>query len=220
MSFAVPADGCGPGALTGELVGRVGPQAVSAVDPSEPFVVAARARNPGVDVQQAAAEELPFPDGAFDASLAQLVIHFMSDPAAGLAEMKRVTRHAGVVAACVWDHGGGQGPLSPFWEAARELEPEVTGEARLAGSREGDLSQLFEAVGLHEVAEAALPVRVEHPTFEEWWDPFTLGVGPAGVYVATLDQERRARLREHLRARLPDPPFALNARAWAARGLA
>jgi SAM-dependent methyltransferase len=159
--------------------------------------------NSAVDVRQAAAEQLPFPDQAFDVSLAQLVVHSMSDPAAGLAEMKRVTHRDGVVAACVWDHGGGQGPLSRFWEAAPELDPEVTGESRLAGSCEGDLAQLVEAAGLREVEETALSVSVEHPSFEEWWEPFTLGVGPAGSYVAGLDAERRAHLREHCRALLP-----------------
>ena len=114
--------GCGPGALTAVLVGRLGPSAVAAVDPSEPFVAAARARNPGVEVLRASAEALPFPDGTFDATLAQLVVHFMSDPVAGLAEMARVTRRDGVVAACVWDHGGRQGPLRVFWQAARELD--------------------------------------------------------------------------------------------------
>src|SRR3977135_645890 len=95
--------GCGPGALTAELVLRLGTAGVSAVDPSESFVVAARERNPEVDGQQASAEELPFPDRAFDAALAQLVVHFMSDPARGIAEMKRVTQAGGVIAACVWD---------------------------------------------------------------------------------------------------------------------
>lgn len=212
--------GCGPGALTAELVERVGPAAVSAVDPSEPFVAAARARNPAVDVQQAAAERLPFPDRVFDAALAQLVVHFMSDPAAGLGEMKRVTRPDGVVAACVWDHAGGQGPLSEFWEAARDLDPALTDESRLAGARGGDLEQLFEAAELRDVEETALSVSVEHPTFEEWWTPFTLGVGPAGSYVAGLDAERRAQLQERCRALLPEPPFVLTARAWTARGLA
>src|SRR5262249_13435030 len=130
--------GCGPGALTEELVARLGPESVAAVDPSEPFVAAARERHPGVDVQQAGAEELPFPDAAFDAALAQLVIHFMADAPAGVAEMKRVTRDGGVVAACVWDHGGGHGPLSLFWEAARELEPDTDDESRLLGASEGD----------------------------------------------------------------------------------
>jgi len=212
--------GCGPGALTAELVARVGAGAVSAVDPSEPFVAAARARNPGVDVRQASAEELPFADDTFDSALAQLVVHFMSDPAAGLAEMRRVTRRGGVVAACVWDHAGGQGPLSPLWDTARELDSGVQGESRLAGAREGDLPRLFEAAGLREVEETTLSVSVEHPTFEEWWEPFTLGVGPAGSYVAGLDSQRQAELRERCRAALPDAPFVLAARAWTARAAA
>jgi len=212
--------GCGPGALTAELVLRLGPAAVSAVDPSEPFVAAARTRYPGVEVLQASAEQLPFPDQAFDAALAQLVVHFMSDPVAGLAEMARVTRRDGVVAACVWDHGGGQGPLSLFWEAARELDPEVDDESQLAGTREGHLAELFETAALRETEETVLSASLEHPSFEEWWEPFTRGVGPAGSYAASLEPERRAELRERCRALLPVAPFVLTARAWAARGLA
>src|SRR5438128_2448170 len=121
--------GCGTGALTAELVRRVGPAAVSAVDPSESFVVAARERHPRVDVLRAAAEQLPYGDESFDAALAQLVVHFMADPVAGLREMVRVTRTQGVVAACVWDHAGGGGPLSLFWEAARGLDSDVEDES-------------------------------------------------------------------------------------------
>lgn len=211
--------GCGPGALTTELAVRVGASAVVAVDPSEPFVAAARARLPGVDVQQASAERLPFPDRVFDAALAQLVVHFMPDPVAGLTEMRRVTREHGVVAACVWDYADGQGPLSPLWEAAHALDPEVVDESGLVGSRQGDLSQLFASVGLRQIEETALSVAVEHPSFEDWWEPFTLGVGPAGSYVAGLSPGRRAQLRERCRATLPDAPFVLTARAWTARGL-
>jgi SAM-dependent methyltransferase len=211
--------GCGPGALTTELVQRLGASAVTAVDPSEPFVVAARERHPGVDVRQAAAEELPFADGEFDAALAQLVVHFMADPVRGLAEMARVTKNSGgVVCACVWDHGGDQSPLTPFWRAARELEPGADAEANLAGTRGGQLTGLFREAGLREVEETALPVEVEHATFEEWWEPFTLGVGPAGAYFAALDATKQAELREAARRRLPDPPFTLSARAWSARG--
>jgi SAM-dependent methyltransferase len=212
--------GCGPGALTAELVGRLGADSVSAVDPSEPFVAAAQERYPGVSVRRAAAEELPFRDQAFDAALAQLVVHFMADPVAGLREMARVTRKHGVVAACVWDHAGGHGPLSVFWEAAHELDRDVEDESQLAGAREGHLAELFRAAGLREVEESALSVDVEHPSFEDWWEPFTLGVGPAGAYAAGLDAERQARLRERCRELLPASPFVLSARAWAARGLA
>jgi len=212
--------GCGPGALTTELVERLGAASVTAVDPSESFVAAARARNPDADVRQASAEELPFADDAFDAALAQLVVHFMSDPVAGLAEMRRVTRPGGVIAACVWDHAGGRGPLSPLWQAAHELDPTVTGESQLPGARQADLTRLFKAAGLGDVEETELTVRVEHPTFDDWWEPFTLGVGPAGVYVAKLEPERRAALREQCRALLPDAPFVLESQACTARGVA
>src|SRR4051812_19022677 len=196
--------GCGPGALTSELVERLGAADVVAIDPSESFVAAARARHPDADIRQASAETLPFPDASFDAALAQLVGDFMSDPVSGLIERRRVTRRGGVVAACVWDHGGGRGPLSPLWKAAHEVAPAVTGESHLPGSRQADLTRLFEAAGLREVEETTLTVRVEHPTFEEWWEPFTLGVGPAGGYVARLDPERRTAVREQCRASLPE----------------
>jgi len=211
--------GCGPGALVAELVGRVGAERVAAVDPSESFVLATRQRYPGVDVRRATAEQLPFADAVFDAALAQLVVHFMHDPVAGLAEMTRVTRTGGVVAACVWDHASDQGPLGAFWRAARELDPGVDDESHLAGVRQGHLVELFEAVGgLGSVEEATLVVRVEHPTFQEWWEPFTRGVGPAGAYVASLDDVRREALRARCRAALPAEPFTITARAWAARG--
>ncbi|MDX6414107.1 MAG: hypothetical protein QOH23_1517, partial [Gaiellaceae bacterium] len=210
--------GCGPGALTSELVQRLGESSVVAVDPSEPFVVAARERHPGVDVRQAAAEELPFADGEFDAALAQLVVHFMADPVRGLSEMARVTKNGGVVCACVWDHAGDQSPLTPFWRVVRELEPGADAEANRAGTRGGHLTELFGEAGLREVEETALPVEVEHATFEEWWEPFTLGVGPAGAYFTSLDDTKRAELREAARRSLPEPPFTLSARAWTARG--
>jgi len=212
--------GCGPGALTAELVARVGAEGVAAVDPSDPFVAAATSRYPGVDVRKAKAEHLPFADAAFDATLAQLVVHFMSDPVAGLAEMARVTRPGGVVAACVWDHAGGLGPLGVFWSAARDLDPGVHDESTLAGAREGHLAELFAEAGLREIEESVLVADLDHPTFDAWWEPFTRGVGPAGSYVASLDAGRHADLRERCRSMLPSAPFALKAQAWAARGLA
>jgi SAM-dependent methyltransferase len=211
--------GCGPGALTGELVRLVGADKVTAVDPSPSFVEAARARHPEVDVRQAAAEQLPFDDESFDRALAQLVVHFMSDPPAGLREMVRVTRPGGVVAACVWDHHGGRGPLSPLWDTVHELDPAAEDESRFAGSRGGHLTELFEQAGLADTEETSLTVEIEHPSFEEWWEPFTLGVGPAGGYVKGLDAERRADLRERCRVRLPDAPFRIAASAWSARGV-
>jgi SAM-dependent methyltransferase len=212
--------GCGPGALTTELVGRVGADHVTAVDPSEQFVAAVHDRLPAVTVQQAGAEDLPFDDGQFEAALAQLVVQFMTDPVAGLREMARVTRPGGVVAACVWDHAGDRGPLSPLWSAVHELDPRARDESPAAGVRKGHLAELFEAAGIGDVEAGEISVDVEHPTFDEWWEPFTLGVGPAGAYVARLDPQRQARLRDRCREMLPPAPFVISAWAWTARGRA
>jgi SAM-dependent methyltransferase len=169
-------------------------------------------------VRRGSAEQLPFADGLCDAALAQLVVRCMTDPLAGLRELARVTRPGGVVAACVWDHRGGRGPLSLFWEAARRLDAAVADESQLAGAREGHLALLFEEAGLEEIEAGTLTVDVAHPSFEERWEPFTLGVGPAGAHVAGLDQDGQARLREACRAPLPTAPFVVTAQAWAARG--
>lgn len=207
--------GCGPGALTAELVRRAGPDLVSAVEPSASFAAAARDRLPGVDIRQAPAEKLPFPDRAFDAALAQLVVHFMTDPVRGLREMSRVTRPGGVVAACVWDHASGRGPLSAFWRAVRELDPAASDESDLPGVREGQLAGLFAQAGMERALATTLSVRVSHASFEQWWDRFTLGVGPAGAYVTSLDPDRRALLRERCRRLLPAAPVEVTATAWA-----
>ena len=211
--------GCGPGALTGELVRRVGAEAVAAVDPSPSFVAAAKARHSAVEVQLAAAERLPFDDSVFDAALAQLVVHFMADPVAGLREMARVTRPGGVVAVCVWDHAGDRTPLAVFWRAARELDPAAQNESALAGAREGHLGELLAEAGLQSAQETTVEASLEFSSFEEWWDPFTLGVGPAGAYAETLDDPALTLLRERCRQLLGSPPFTVDSTAWTARGL-
>ena len=209
--------GCGPGALTGELVARVGAANVAAVDPSEPFVAAVRERFPGVDVHVAPAESLPFDDGSFDCVLAQLVVHFMSDAVAGVREMARVARPGGVVAACVWDMDNA--PLTPFWRAARELDPGSQGEGIRPGTREGHLAEIFRDAGVEDVVAATLGVRVEHERFEEWWQPYELGVGPAGAHYASLDDDGRAALRRTANELLGDGPIAIRSQAWAVRGV-
>jgi SAM-dependent methyltransferase len=182
-------------------------------------VAAARERHPGVDVRRAAAEALPFDTGAFDAAIAQLVVHFMSDPVAGLVEMARVTRSGGVVAACVWDHAGASGPLALFWSVARDLDPGVHDESDLAGAREGHLEQLFAAAGLADIEASTVRAKVEYATFDEWWEPFTGGVGPAGAHVVSLDADQRAAFRAACQARLSTEPVVITASAWAARGV-
>ena len=210
--------GCGTGMLTAELVRRAGAACVAAADPSAAFVAAMRQRFPDVETSEAPAEDLPYEDGRFDAVLAQLVVHFLPDPVRGLEEMRRVTRAGGVVAACVWDFGGGRGPLGPFWEVARELRPDVDDERERPGTHEGQLPALLSAAGLGGVAAASLDIALDVPGFDAWWEPFTYGVGPAGQFVASLDEAGRQRVREGCRRRLPDGPFQLTARAWAARG--
>ena len=212
--------GSGPGALTAELVQRLGPENVAAADPSEPFVAAARSRNPGVDVRLASAEELPFGDDEFDAAIAQLVVHFMTDPVAGIREMARVTRPGGVVAACVWDLAGGRAPISPFWEAVHSLDGDVEDESRFSGARQGHLVQLFGEAGLSDVEETEIASSSDYESFDEWWRPYTLGVGPAGKYAQSLDEDGLAALRERCREVLPEAPFTLTAYAWAVRGRA
>ena len=211
--------GCGPGALTTELVARLGAASVSAVDPSEPFVAAARARHPGIEVQLAAAEALPYDDGVFDSVLAQLVVHLMADPGAGLREMVRVTRPEGVVAACVWDFAGERAPLSTFWRAVNELGLDVPDESALAGAREGHLVELFEAAGLRRIDDTALVARVGYTSLDDWWEPFSFGVGPAGALFQKLDAKQRARVRARCQELLPSAPFELVSFAWAARGI-
>jgi SAM-dependent methyltransferase len=173
-----------------------------------------------VRVERAEAEALPFEDEMFDAAFSQLVDHFMGDPLEGLREKRRVTKPGGVVAACVWDHGGGHGPLGVFWEAARVLDADVDDESSRVGTRQGHLTELLAAAGVHDVTETALSIEVEHQSFEEWWEPFTLGVGPAGAFVARLGPAQRDQLRELCRERLPQAPFVVSARAGAGRPVA
>jgi SAM-dependent methyltransferase len=212
--------GCGPGALTALLVDRLGARAVSAVDPSTSFVAAIRDRFPDVDVRTAVAEDLPFPDDNFDLALAQLVVPFMTDPAAGLREMGRVTRPGGLVAACVWDHGGDTGPLATFWRAVRDVDPGARDESGLAGAREGHLAQLCEEAGLTRIESSVLTIHVMFTSFAQWWEPFTLGVGPAGTYVSGLDDAGTELLRARCAQLLPTAPFDVAASAWCVRARA
>ncbi len=210
--------GCGPGALTAGLVAHLGADAVCAVDPSESFVAANRQRHPGVEVRQASAEELPFADHRFDVAVAQLVVHFMADPVAGLGEMRRVVRPGGVVAACVWDHAGGRSPIADFWRVAAALDPGAPTEALLNGARQGHLAELLRDAGLDDVHDTVLSATVEYQTFDQWWQPYTEGVGPAGVHLASLDPDGRDALRGGCAELLGAAPFTVTGHAWAATG--
>jgi SAM-dependent methyltransferase len=218
--------GAGTGAGTRRIVELVGSERVAAVDPSEPFVEALRERFPGADVRLASAESLPFGDAGFDAALAQLVVNFMSDPEGGVAEMRRVTRSGGAVAACVWDYAGEMTLLRAFWDAAEALAGDdiraIDERREMRFRRAGELGNLWRQAGLDHVLEGEIVVAAEYESFEELWGPFTLGVGPAGGYAASLDRGRQEALRDEFCRRLaaPDGPFELSARAWFAVGRA
>lgn len=215
--------GCGPGALTGELVAMLGVENVAAVDPSPPFVEACRLRLPGVRVEAATAEALPFADGVFDHALAQLVVNFMTDARGGVREMRRVTRPGGTVAAAVWDYAGEMTLLRRLWDAAVALDPSA---ADLDESRSmrfctpDELEALWASAGLSEVSVSPAVVSAGYKGFDDLWEPLEMGVGPSGAYVASLPSERRSALKAELRKRLDAgaEPFSLSARAWLVTG--
>lgn len=205
--------GAGTGALTSELVRR-GAEA-SAADPSPPFVAALRERLPGIVVHEAPAEELPWPDESFDASLAQLVLTFMRDAPAGIAEMQRVVRPGGVVAVCMWDREGME-MLAAINRTQRALDPSRPTPEQLTNYR---TREEIEGLFGDGVEIDLLEVEAGYSGFGELWDALANGAGPAGVWVAALDDEQRERAREELRRQVgePDGAFSLVGRAWAAR---
>jgi SAM-dependent methyltransferase len=206
--------GSGPGALTGELARRLGAEAVTALDPSEPFVKAVAERYPGVSVHCGFAENLPFPDGAFDATVAQLSVNFFDDKERGLAEMVRVTRSGGVIATCDWHHWYGF-PHGPFYYVTRALADNHRGPKR--DTRQSGL--LLRKLGIAGVTEALLVADVLYEDFDQWWDVATEGVGTSAAAAKRLDPATRELVRERCREELPEGEFTIDAFARAARAV-
>ena len=206
--------GCGPGSLTAELAKRLGPDAVAACDPSPAFVDACATRHPGVEVRPGSAEAIPFPDDSFDLAAAQLVLHFVTDPPAVASELRRVVRPGSTIGACVWDFDDGMQMLRAFWDAALELDPDAPDEARtLRFGRPGEITELFTDAGLTNIFETTLDARSTYQNFDELWDGFCAGIGPAGAYCAALPDDHRNELREGLYQRVgtPSGAFTLSA---------
>ncbi|WP_134772786.1 class I SAM-dependent methyltransferase [Ornithinimicrobium flavum] len=213
--------GCGTGALTRELVARLGTDRVAGCDPSPAQLAACRAALPDVDLREAPAETLPWDDDTVDLALAQLVLHFVSDAERAVREMSRVVVPGGRVAACVWDYEGGMEMLRAFWDAAESVDPDAPGElGTMRFGRPGQLTALLSGAGLTHVAEEHLTVTSGYADTDELWSTFLLGVGPAGAYLVAQPEDRRATLRAAYLDRLGSPQgsFTLRAVARAAVG--
>jgi SAM-dependent methyltransferase len=211
--------GCGPGALTAWLAARAGAAAVSAVDPSEPFAATCRERVPGADVRVARAEQLPFRDRTFQAALAQLMLSFVSDAPRAAAELARVVRPGGVVAACSFE-ADGFAAARHLWQAARRLDPAAPDDARLPLRTAGELVALWSGAGLREVRTATIDLDIDYDRFDDLWSMFASGVGPAGAWLVAQAEERRAAIRDAYLDLLGRPPagFSLPARVVAVAG--
>jgi SAM-dependent methyltransferase len=214
--------GCGPGGLTAELAERLGPAHVAAVEPSASFAEACAARLPGVDVRVASAEALPFADDDFDGVLSQLVVNFLPDGPAGVAEMSRVTRPGGSISAAVWDYSGEMTLLRVFWEAAAAVDPATreVDESHSLYITPDSLGDLWTAAGLADVRLEPAVVSAEYDGFADLWAPFQAGVGPAGALIGRMAPERQVAVADEMRHRLGvgDEPFRLTARAWMVTG--
>jgi SAM-dependent methyltransferase len=214
--------GCGTGALALAAV-QAGSARVTGVDPSREYVKAAQRCGPDARVQFEVgdAAALRFADASFDKAISSLVFNFLPDPGAAVREMVRVTCPDGVVAAAVWDYGDGMGMLRTFWDEAIELDPETASrdEGRMPLSRSGELATLWRRNGLREVEEHALTIEQTFASFDDYWEPFLCGQGPAGAYTVSLPESSRQALQDRLRRRLGGDGFTLSSRAWAVRGV-
>ena len=219
--------GSGTGALTSAVAQAAPSSHIVGLDPAAPYVALAKARHPGdlVRFEVGDAQQMTFEDASFDRTLSLLVVNFIPDPAKAVAEMRRVTRRGGTVAAAVWDYGDGMLMLRAFWDEAVALNPASASkdERNMPLCRPGELGAFWRKQGLEQVAEEGLTIVTRFTGFDDYWNPFLEKQGPAGAFVATLPLAVREQLRQRLRRRLlgdgPDRPVVLTARAWAARGV-
>jgi len=218
--------GCGTGALSETILQHAQPRSVKGVDPSAGFVDYAQAhvRNPAVSFEVGDAQSLPAGTQTFDVAVAALVLNFVPQPPHAVAEMRRVVRAGGTVAAYVWDYAGKMELMRCFWTAAGELDPaaaKLDEGRRFPLCQPTPLAELFIHAGLQSVDVTAIDVPTRFRDFDDYWSPFLGGQGPAPGYAMSLSEERRAELRDHIRASLPiakDGSIDLIARAWAVRG--
>ena len=217
--------GCGTGALAQTILHVASPGEVKGVDQSAGYVEYARAQTPDAraSFEVADAQALPFETGSYDAVISGLVLNFLPEPGRGVSEMARVARPGGTVAAYVWDYAEEMQLMRHFWDAAVALDSaasELDEGRRFPLCRPEPLTQLFRSAGLREVQVRAIDVPTDFRDFDDYWSPFLGGQAPAPSYAMSLSEERRAALRERIRAGLPIAPdgsIHLIARAWAVR---
>jgi SAM-dependent methyltransferase len=212
--------GAGTGALTTELVSRLGPQSVVVAEPSPRFVDGLKRTFPELDVRLAPAETLPWADGELDAAMAQLVIAFVTDAPAAVRELRRVVREGGVVAICMWDLGGGMEMLAAIGRARRDVTDQPAGDETLTNWRPEELTALLEGAGLKDVTVGTLEVESAYSGYDDFWSTLLGGAGPAGAFLQTLDADGKEKMRvaTHRELGSPDGPFTLHARCNAVRG--
>ena len=213
--------GCGTGALSAAILEHCAPAAVTGVEPSDGFLASARQNLAGrVALHKGAADSLPLADGAVDVVVSGLVLNFVPDPRAAVMEMQRVGR---TIAAYVWDYAGKMELMRNFWDVAVELDASA---ARLDEGKRFPLChpdalvQAFATAGLGEAEVTSIDIPTRFASFEDYWQPFLGGQGPAPAYAMSLEESQRARLRDRLRERLPrstDGSITLVARAWAVK---
>lgn len=216
--------GCGTGALCAAILDHCAPASVAGVEPSAGFLGTAR-ENLGdrAVLRQGSATAIPLDDSSADVVVSGLVLNFVPDERAALAEMKRVTGGAGAIGAYVWDYAGKMELMRHFWDAAAELDPsaaKLDEGIRFPLCRPEKLMELFAGAGLQSVEVTAIDIATPFASFEDYWQPFLGGQGPAPAYAMSLAEPVRARLRERIRERIPvqaDGSIALTARAWAIR---
>jgi SAM-dependent methyltransferase len=217
--------GCGTGALSAAILDQCFPSSVEGVEPSEGFLKTAK-ENLGdrAALHQGSATAIPLGDSSVDVVVSGLVLNFIPDPHAAIAEMARVTGDGGTIAAYVWDYAGRMELMRHFWDAAADLDPDAAKldeGVRFPLCTPMALADLFAGAGLEAVAVEPIDIETPYENFDDYWQPFLGGQGPAPAYAMSLDEAARSRLRERIKARLPiasDGSILLRARAWAARG--
>jgi SAM-dependent methyltransferase len=219
--------GCGTGALSQSILNICNPQVVKGIDRSEGFVTYARSKviDPRVTFEVGDAQSLPVDSNHYDLAVSGLVLNFVPEPAKMISEMTRVVNGDGVVAVYVWDYADKMQLMRHFWDAAIALDPAVADldeSPRFPICNPNALRELFQSSGLNQVETRAIDVDTHFKDFDDYWNPFLGGQGPAPTYAMSLSEEKRVQLRERIRAGLPfaaDGSISLIARAWAVKGV-